>query len=357
MYIHEIKNWPQFIWDREIIHQQLVDLRHQQGRLMGTMQGLGFSLREAALVRTLAQDVVKSSEIEGEKLDVALVRSSVARHLGLEVGGLDKKDKNIEGIVEMLLDATQNFDQPLTEKRLLLWHKMLVEGGTYRIKPVQVISGYLDREVIHFEGPKPERLNNEMKLFFDWIDRGPPLDFVLKAAIAHLWFVTIHPFDDGNGRIARAIADYFLAKSENTPERFYSQSTQIQKERKDYYDLLEKTQKGNLDITEWVSWFLGCLNRAIQSSLLLSSETLARTKIWESIKTIPLNPRQKKMIDLLLNHFEGKLTSSKWAKLNKCSQDTASRDIQDLIEKGILAKNPEGGRSTSFRLIRSVLTF
>ena len=361
MYIHEFKNWPDFFWDQKDIADLLVQLRHQQGRLIGGMESIGFQLREETVLQTLTQDVVKSSEIEGEVLDQSLVRSSVARHLGMENAALDRIDRNIDGVVEMVLDATQKFDEPLTKERLLGWHASLfptgrsgfkkIRVGSWRKDSVQVVSGRMGDEVVHFEGPSADRVDQDMKLFLDWLNHEKTLDLVLKAAIAHLWFVTIHPFDDGNGRIGRAIADLLLARSEKSPHRFYSLSAQIQKERKGYYAILEKTQKGSLNITRWIEWFFGCLERAIKNALSTLDVVLHKAQVWEALAEIPLNERQRKIINRMLDGFEGKLTSSKWAKIAKCSQDTAYRDILDLVDRGILTKNPEGGRSTSYSFV------
>jgi Fic family protein len=359
MYIHELKTWPHFSWDQEKIAKLLVDLRHLQGRLMGGMESIGFHWQDEALLQTLTQDVVKSSEIEGEILDQSLVRSSVARHLGMDVGA-DPIDRNIEGVVEMVLDATQRYDQPLTRERLLAWHASLfpaghsglkkITVGNWRKGTVEVISGPLGKETIHFEGPSAQRVNHEMELFLAWFNQNS-IDPVLKAAISHLWFVTIHPFEDGNGRIGRAIADMMLAKSEKSSRRFYSLSSQIQKERKQYYAILELTQKGSLDITPWIEWFFGCLERAITSALGTLEMILKKAHFWDALSEISINERQRKIINRLLEGFEGNLTTSKWAKVTKCSQDTAHRDILDLVEKGILTKNSQGGRSTSYSLI------
>jgi Fic family protein len=360
MYVHELPDWPHFTWEQESFSELLIQVRHLQGRLIGGMGSIGFHSSNSAMLQTLTQDVVKSSEIEGERLDQSLVRSSVARHLGIENAALNKIDKNVEGIVEMMLDATQNFDEPLTKERLLQWHASLfpaqrgrsvkIQVGKWRLGPVDVVSGQLGDETIHFEAPKSSRVDHEMKLFFDWSNNEKRLDPVLKAAIAHLWFVTIHPFDDGNGRIARAIADLMLARSENSSRRFYSLSAQIQKERKGYYSILEQTQKGPLNITPWIKWFLSCLKKAIEEASALLSTVLYKTQFWESVADFSLNERQKKVINRLLDGFNGKLTTTKWAKIAKCSQDTAYRDILDLIDKNILVKNPEGGRSTSYSL-------
>jgi Fic family protein len=357
MYIHELEAWPDFLWDHEKIAEWLIKLRHQQGRLVGGMESVGFQMREGVVLQSLTQDVVKSSEIEGEILDQSQVRSSVARHLGMDIGGLDVVDRNVEGVVEMVLNATQKFWEPLTKERLFHWHASLfpsfqkrIRVGAWRQGPVYVVSGPIGKETIHFEAPSADRVDREMELFLHWINQETELDLVLKAAIAHLWFVTIHPFDDGNGRIGRAIADLILARSENSSHRFYSLSKQIQLERKAYYDVLEKTQKGELEITTWIQWFLSCLERAIEDALSALDAIKNKAQFWESLAKVPLNERQRKMINRLLDGFEGKLTTSKWAKIAKCSQDTAYRDILDLIDRGILMKNPESGRSTSYSL-------
>ena len=361
MYIYELKNWPKFLWNQKKITDLLVPLRHQQGRLIGGMESIGFHFREEAVLQTLTQDIVKSSEIEGEILDKSLVRSSVARRLGMDIAALDIVDRNVEGVVEMMLDATQEFNQPLTKERLFNWHAALfpagrsgfskITVGTWRIGPVQVISGQVGKETIHFEAPPAERVDHEMELFLDWFNNETTIDPVLKAALSHLWFVTIHPFDDGNGRIGRAIADLMLARSEKSSRRFYSLSAQIQIERKDYYAILEKTQKGGLEISPWIEWFFGCLARAIDDAMSTLDTLLHKARFWEALGEVSLNERQRKIINLLLDGFDGKLTTSKWAKITKCSQDTAYRDMLDLIDRGILTKNSEGGRSTSYSLV------
>lgn len=361
MYIHELDTWPNFSWDHEKLANLLIQLRHQQGRLIGGMESIGFHLREETVLQTLTQDVVKSSEIEGEILDQSLVRSSVARRLGMDIAGIDKVDRNVEGVVEMMLDATQKFDQPLTKERLLHWHSALfptggsgfskIRVGAWRIGPVQVISGQMGKETLHFEAPRAELVQHEMALFLNWLNNENTIDLVLKAAIAHLWFVTIHPFEDGNGRIGRAIADLILARSEKSSHRFYSLSSQIQLERKNYYAILEQTQKGKLDLTSWIEWFFGCLERAIKKALFTFDTIVQKAQFWEALAEVSLNERQRKIINLMLDGFHGKLTSSKWAKLTKCSQDTAYRDILELIDRGILTKNSEGGRSTSYSLV------
>ena len=327
------------------------------------MEALGFGLKEEAVLRTVTQDVLKTSEIEGQILDPNQVRSSVARRLGMDIAGLKPADRHVEGMVEMLLDATTNFEQPLTKDRLFGWHAamfptgrsgmMKINVGAWRDDksgPMQVVSGPIGREKVHFQGPPAKLLNREMSTFLRWFEKEVSIDWVLKAGIAHLWFVTIHPFDDGNGRIARAIADMSLARSEQIPQRFYSMSAQIRIERNAYYDILERTQKGDLDITPWLQWFLGCLSRAIDGAQSTVAAVLQKGKFWESVATIPLNERQRSVLNRLLDGFEGKLTSTKWAKLAKCSQDTASRDIKDLIERGILIKDSAGGRSTSYSI-------
>lgn len=364
MYIHDLKDWPKFEWKQEVILELLVSLRHKQGLLIGKMAAMGFNLRKEAVLKTLTQDVIKSSEIEGEVLDKSMVRSSIARRLGIDVGGLEPIDRNVEGVVEMILDATQSFNEPLSKERLFSWHASLfptgrsglskILVGEWRKGPMQVVSGYIGKENIHFEAPSSTRVDNEMAIFLNWFNSETMMDPLLKAGLSHLWFVTIHPFDDGNGRIARAIADMMLARSEKSSQRFYSLSAQIQKERKNYYSILEQTQKGGLDITLWLEWFLKCLGRAIAGANDTLKAVLYKAQFWESIAEISLNARQKKIINQLMGGFEGKLTSSKWAKITKCSQDTAYRDILELLNLGVLTKNPEGGRSTSYSLIRIV---
>jgi Fic family protein len=327
------------------------------------MEALGFDLRAEAVLATLTEDVLKSSEIEGEILDKEQVRSSIARRLGMDIGALAPADRNVEGVVEMMLDATQNFQAPLTDERLFAWHAALFptgRGGMTKIivgawrddstGSMQVISGPIGRERVHYEAPEASRLQAEMAAFLKWFGEDTGHDPVLKAALAHLWFVTVHPFDDGNGRIARAIADMALARSEQSPQRFYSMSAQIRLERNAYYDILEATQKGDLDITAWLEWFLECLDRAIEGAEQTLAGVIQKARFWEMFKDHPLNERQRKVINRLLDGFEGKMTSSKWAKLTKSSPDTALRDINDLVSKGILAREPGGGRSTSYAL-------
>lgn len=363
MYIHELKDWPRFHWSTEKLAELLASVRHQQGRLIGHMEALGFNLQQEAVLETLTADVLKSSEIEGERLDAEQVRSSLARRLGMDIGALKPADRNVEGVVEMMLDATRHYNQPLTTERLFGWHASLfptgrsgmtkIRAGAWRDDspgPMQVVSGPMGKERVHFEAPKTDRLVGEMASFLNWFEGNKPIDPVLKAGLAHLWFVTIHPFDDGNGRIARAIADMALARSENSPQRFYSMSALIQQERNAYYDILEATQKGTMDVTPWMEWFLGCLGRAIDGAQITLNAVLGKARFWERIKGVQLNDRQRLVINRLLDGFEGKLTTSKYAKLAKCSQDTAHRDILALVDHGVLVRNPEGGRSTSYSL-------
>ena len=364
-YIHEIDGWPAFRWDEGTIAATLAAVRHRQGRLLGRMEGLGFDLRNEAMLQTLTQDVVKSSEIEGEILDIDQVRSSIARRLGIDIGALTPADRDVEGVVEMMLDATRNYDKTLTAERLFDWHAALFPTGRSGMKkiiagawrddrdgPMQVVSGPVGRERVHYQAPGADRVDAEITAFVKWFDKKPEIDPVLKAAIAHLWFVTIHPFEDGNGRIARAIADMALARSEKSAQRFYSMSTQIRHERSDYYDRLEATQKGDLDITGWLDWFLGCLDRALEGAENVLASVFLKARFWERYVQAPFNPRQRDMLNRLLDGFEGKLTSSKWAKIEKCSPDTALRDINDLIDQGVLQKDPGGGRSTCYSLVK-----
>jgi Fic family protein len=363
-YYHEKPEWPQYTWDSEKLAAPLAAVRHRQGRLIGRMEGLGFSLRNEAVLQTLTQDVMKSSEIEGEILDHMQVRSSIARRLGMDIGALTSADRNVEGVVEMMLDAIQNYENPLIAERLFGWlaalfptgfsgmHRIVV--GAWRTDergPMQVVSGRIGRERVHYQAPGAKRLHLEMNKFLDWYNANTLSDPVLKAGLAHLWFVTIHPFDDGNGRIARAIADMSLARAEHSPQRFYSMSSQIRKERDVYYDMLEATQKQDSgDVTPWLRWFLDCLDRAIVGAETTLATVLKKAKFWEAHSVANFNERQHDMINRLLNGFEGKLNTSKWAKIQKCSTDTALRDITELIEQGILQKEAAGGRSTSYAL-------
>jgi Fic family protein len=365
-YIHLLRDWPNFIWRHEALVHPLAAVRHKQGRLLGKLEGLGFHLQAEASLGNLILDVVKSSEIEGEKLALDQVRSSIARRLGMKVAGMVAVDRNVEGVVEMMLDATQRYEQPLNTERLFGWHGALFptgRSGLHKIQvaawrnetngPMQVVSGAMGKERVHFEAPKAARLENEMKNFLKWFNQPAEIDSIVKAAIAHLWFVTIHPFDDGNGRIARAIADMQLSRSDQTKQRFYSMSAQIQKERQAYYDHLEKTQHGTLDITEWLLWFLNCFDRALMASDGNVSGVLNKAAFWDKHRTVALNERQRTMLNKLMDGFEGKLTSSKWAKITKCSPDTALRDIQSLIDLEILEKETGGGRSTSYSILKS----
>ena len=373
-YIHDLPDWPGFVWDNGHLAAALATARHLQGRLLGRMEALGFKVREETVLLTLTEDVLKSSEIEGEALDAGQVRSSVARRLGIDAGGLQASDRHVEGVVEMMLDATQHYDQPLTDERLFGWHASLFptgRSGMHRIvvgawrddraapafarcatadKPMQVVSGPVGRERVHFEAPAAGRLGEEMRRFLEWFNTDAALEPVLKAALAHLWFVTIHPFDDGNGRIARAIADMSLARSEGSSQRFYSMSAQIREERAQYYRILEQTQQGALDVTPWMEWFLGCLTRAIEGAQAALAAVIAKTRRREQLRDVPLNERQRLVIGKLLEGFEGKLTTSKWAALTKSSNDTALRDIQQLVERGVLVRNAAGGRCTSYSL-------
>jgi Fic family protein len=361
--IHQRRDWPKFRWDHPSLESRLGAVRHQQGRLIGRMESLGFQPRAEASLESLTEEVLKSSEIEGERLDRAQVRSSIARRLGVDIGALAPADRNVEGVVEMILDATQKYGDALTEERLFGWHAALfptgrsgmnkIAVGAWRSDksgPMQVVSGRLGRERGHYQAPAASRLNREMRAFLGWFNGEQQFDLVLKAGIAHLWFVTVHPFDDGNGRIARAIADLLLVRSEKSTQRFYSMSAQIRQERTDYYSILEATQKGGLDITPWLDWFLGCLGRAVEGAEAISADVLKKARFWERHAEAPLNKRQRIILNRLLEGFEGKLTSSKWAKITRCSPDTALRDIEALIAQDILVRDPAGGRSTSYSL-------
>lgn len=364
MWIHEHQNWPNFTWDAESLVSKLADIRHRQGRLLGRMEGLGFELKREASLSTLTNDVVKSSAIEGEILNPEEVRSSIARRLGIEIAGLVSASRDVEGIVEIMLDATQQFSQPLTRDRLFDWHAALfptgrsgmhriIVGGwrTIEVGPMQVVSGPIGREQVHFEAPSADRLEKEMAAFLDWFGNCHDIEPVLKAGIAHLWFVTIHPFEDGNGRIARALSDMLLARADGTPDRFYSLSSQIEAERKEYYNQLEKQQRSAPEIIDWLEWFLDCLGRAILSAETTLGNVLFKAQLWDRVNQKPVNKRQRLIINRMLEvDFKGHMNTSKYAKLAKCSNDTALRDIQDLKERGILIQNPGGGRSTSYKL-------
>ncbi len=359
MYIHQQKNWPQFTWDAELITKILGSVRHRQGHILGQMQALGFRIQEETMLKALTMDVIKSSEIEGEFLNPEQVRSSIARRLGIEIAGALPAERDVEGIVEMMLDATQRYDAPLTDERLFNWHAALFptgRSGMYKIKTaawrddvMQVTSGAMGKETVHFEAPSASKVPSEMTFFLEWIEDHIDLDPVLKAGLAHLWFVTIHPFDDGNGRIARAITDMLLARADKSPQRFYSMSAQIQAERNKYYDILESTQKGDLDVTAWLKWFLDCLMRSMEQTDETIKKTMVRAQFWETNKETLFNARQQKILQLLLDDFFGILSASKYAKIAKTSTDTALRDLQDLVKKEVLEQQGSG-RSTSYKL-------
>jgi Fic family protein len=364
MYIWQLNGWPSLTWDQDKLTGILPEIRHKQGVLLGRMSALGFPLQEEALLHTLTHDVLKSSEIEGEKLNPEQVRSSIARRLGMDVGALPQADRDVEGVVEMMLDATQNFQRPLTKDRLWGWHAALFPTGRSGLRkirvgmwrddsdgPMQVVSGPIGREKVHYEAPPAKALDKEMEAFLDWFNTDKQVDPVIKAGLAHLWFVTIHPFEDGNGRIARAIADLALARSENSPQRFYSMSSQIRAGRNAYYNLLERTQKGNLNVTDWLLWFLECLGQAIDGAQTTLQTVMAKAHFWETHSGKSFNSRQRMMLNRLLDGFAGNLTTGKWAKIAKCSQDTAYRDILELVEMKILAKGTSGGRSTNYELV------
>lgn len=363
MFIYENKNWPTLEWNSDKLLPLLSIVRNRQGRLIGKMGALCFELRNQANLEILTLEIIKSTEIEGEILDPEQVRSSIARRLGLDVSGLVYSERNVDGVVEMLIDATSNFDKVLDKDRLFSWHAALFPdgfNGMYKIiignwrddstGPMQVVSGALGKEKIHYQAPPANQLEDEMKVFFDWLNQEQNTDLVLKAGIAHLWFVTLHPFEDGNGRISRAISDMLLARSDEQSYRFYSMSTQIRKERNSYYDMLEKTQHGTLDITDWLEWFLNSLLHALESSEIVLEKIIFKHFFWVKNRSIVTNERQHKILNLLLDGFDGKLNTTKWAKIGKCSQDTALRDIQYLIEKGMLVKSELGGRSTNYEL-------
>lgn len=364
-YIHELASWPSFRYNYEAFADHLAAVRHQQGRLLGRMESYEFHFRQESLLKTLTQDVVKTSEIEGEHLDTEQVRSSLARRLGIEIAALKPADRHVDGVVEMMLDATTNYQSALTPDRLFSWHAALFPtgaSGMRRIRvgawrddkdgPMQVVSGALRREKVHYQAPPAAVLEQEMAAFLDWFNQPNDTDWVMKAALAHLWFLTIHPFEDGNGRIARAIADLALARSEQSSQRFYSMSAQIRQERSAYYGTLEQTQKGSLDITLWMTWFLDCMARAIHGAQATLSSVRHKAEFWDAMQEVALNERQRKVLNRLLDGFEGKLTTTKWAALAKCSQDTALRDILPLVEQGILTRSTEGGRSTCYTLAR-----
>ncbi|TWT41515.1 Fic family protein [Botrimarina hoheduenensis] len=362
-YIHELTGWPELTWDSDSLAAPLAKVRHQQGRLLGKMETLGFDLRSEASLVVLTADVVKSSKIEGEAHDPNEVRSSIARRLGLDVAGLPQPSRSVDGVVEMMLDATQKFDQVLTRERLFGWHASLFPTGHSGINriavgqwrndedgPMQVVSGPIGKEKVHFQAPGATRLEEEMERFLAWLRKPSEVDPVLLAGLAHFWFVTIYPFEDGNGRIARAIADMALARADGTKDRFYSMSSQIEAERNEYYNQLERAQRGELDVTGWLLWFVDCLDRAIESSNERLAGVLNKARVWERLNNKTVNERQRLVINRMLNGFEGFLSTSKYAKLAKCSADTALRDIREQVARGVLMKNPGGGRSTSYRL-------
>ncbi len=364
VYIYQYNDWPNFKWKNEEIISLLSQVRHLQGKMIGKMESLGFELRNEAELQTLTLDIIKTSEIEGQILNPEQVRSSIARRLGMEISGLISSDRHVDGIVEMMLDATQNYNKPLTKKRLYDWHAALFptgRSGIYKILvgklrddstgPMQVVSGAMGKEKVHYQAPDANLLKSELDLFLKWFNQNDKTDLVIKAGLAHLWFITLHPFEDGNGRIARAITDMLLTKSDGVAQRFYSMSAQIRIERKEYYEILEKTQKGSLDITNWLIWFLVCLKNGLKESEQILANVLYKHKFWNKHATQIFNDRQILIINKMLDGFTGKLTSSKWAKISKCSADTALRDINDLINKHVLQKDLAGGRSTNYELV------
>ena len=360
-YIYEYHNWTNFTWREKGLNAIFGEVRNLQGKIIGQIDSLGFATRKEAALTTLTLDVIKSSEIEGEKLDYEQVRSSIARKLGINIAGMVAANRNVEGVVEMMLDATQNHHKPLTHKRLFGWHSALfpaaysgmhkIEVGRYRTGEMQIVSGAMGKEKVHYEAVPARRLKEEMDGFLHWFNGKTPIDPVLKSAIAHFWFIIIHPFDDGNGRIARAISDLMLARADGSAERYYSMSSQILVERNQYYEVLQKVQHGNGDITDWLNWFLQCLKQALLATQTTLERILRKTEFWKIHDHTPLNERQRQMLNKLLDGFDGKLKSSKWAKIAKCSPDTALRDIKDLIDKGILTQEQQGGRSTNYALV------
>ena len=364
MWIHQYENWPNLSWDHQVLAVKLAEVRYKQGLLLGKLKGMGYPFQQQASFRMLTYDAIHTSAIEGEILDREEVRSSLARRLGVDIGGLKPSSRQVEGLVAMMLDATQNFKKPLTAKRICNWHAALFPTGRSGMQPItvgawrkigagpmQVVSGPIGRERVHFEAPGSSRLDREMEQFLSWFESPKEIDPVLKAGVAHFWFVTIHPFDDGNGRIARAVADLALARSDQSPLRFYSMSTQIEREREAYYQQLEFQQKSHTDITDWLNWFLGCLGRALDQAEEILSTVFYQTRLWDQINQQVINERQRTVLGRMLDNFQGFMNTSKYAKMAKCSTDTALRDIQQLVEKGILLKNPGGGRSTSYRLV------
>lgn len=360
-YIYEHKNWTDFSWQDKVINAVFGEVRLMQGKIIGQMNALGFSAKEEATLTALTLDVVKSSEIEGELLNYDQVRSSIAMRLGINTAGIVSSSRYIEGVVEMMLDATQRYDLPLNEERLSGWHAALfpsgysgpykIEVGQYRTGEIQVVSGAMGKEKVHYEAVKPELVKTEMDRFLDWFNHETRLDPVLKAAIAHFWFIIIHPFDDGNGRIARAITDMLLARAEGSGDRYYSMSGQILAERKRYYEVLQKVQHSSGDITEWLNWFLHCLRNAMLTTETITQKIVRKAEFWKFHEHTPVNERQRLILNKLFDDFEGKLQTSKWAKIAKTSTDTALRDIKDLMEKGILQQTNERGRNANYELV------
>jgi Fic family protein len=360
-YIYQYKNWTNFTWREADINAIFGEVRHLQGKIIGQLNSIGFKTKEEATLSTLTLDVIKSSEIEGEKLDYQQVRSSIARRLGINIAGIVPANRNVNGIVEMMLDATQNYQQPLSDKRLFGWHSALfptghsgmhkIEVGTYRTGEMQIVAGAMGKEKVYYEAVPANKVSEEMEAFLTWFNNlSGNLDPVLKAAISHFWFIIIHPFDDGNGRMARAISDLMLARADNTSERYYSMSSQILIERKQYYAILQKVQHSDGDITEWIEWFLHCLKQSLLTTEITLQKILRKTEFWKIHENTRFNDRQRLLLNKLFDGFDGKLKSSKWAKIAKCSPDTALRDIKDLMEKGILRHEKNGGRSTSYEI-------
>jgi Fic family protein len=367
LYIWENPDWPRLRYDLTVLAAPLAAVHAAQGHLRGRMADVGLPQRDATTLRVLTDEVVKTSEIEGERLNPETVRSSIARRLGLDIGALAPADRHVDGVVDMVLDATGAYAQPLTRERLFGWHAALFPTGYSGLTPIrtgtwrddasgamQVVSGPIGRRKVHFEAPPAPRIEAEMARFLEWFELSTDGDRLVHAGLAHLWFVTLHPFDDGNGRIARAVGDMALARAGRSAQRFCSLSAQIQRERKDYYDMLERTQKGPMDVTPWLAWFLGCLLRAVEGAEASLSAVLAKSRLWQRWAELPLNERQIKLLNRLLDGFEGKLTSSKWAAIAKCSADTALRDIGDLVARGVLKKSGSGGRSTSYELVMPI---
>ena len=366
-YIWQLPDWPHLAFDATALAAPLAQVHRAQGMLAGRMAELGLAQRDQATLQVLTQEVITTSAIEGERLDLDAVRSSVARKLGLDIGALAPSDRHVDGVVDVVLDATRNFDQPLTPERLFGWHAALFPTGfsgrtritvaawrTDASGPMQVVSGQniddMGRENVHFEAPPAATLPAQTQAFFDWFEAAPVGDALIKAGLAHLWLVTLHPFDDGNGRLSRAVGDMALARAEGTHQRFYSFSAQIQRERKDYYDQLEATQKGPLDVTPWLHWFLGCLLRAVQGADATLAGVLDKAQFWQRWAGTPMNARQTLVLNRVLDGMEGKLTNAKWAAMGKCSADTALRDINDLLERGVLRRLEGGGRSVGYEL-------